>query len=324
MVKDWRDISMLIAGCGSIGKRHARVLGTLGLRDIRVCDPSDQQRRSLLEQVPSVKTYDSLAAGLADRPDAVLICTPPAVHVPMAREAIEAGCHVLTEKPLSDSTDGIDALAALAERHRKKVMVALCFRYHDGLLKAKDYLDSGRIGRLVSVRALMGESLPDVRPDYRSLFSAKEGGAFDLVHDVDLAIWYAGQPVRSVHCVCGSYSDIGIEVARCGRDLDGFRGSLPSHRASGLLPKAATPANRTDRRGWSHRRGIRQLGPRDGLGLSVPARAMGDRGIEHRSRRHVSGGRPRVPRSRGKRQTHPVHHRGRPQVPGNGLGRSTR
>ncbi len=171
-----------------------------------------EQRRSLLEQVPSVKTYDSFEAGLDDRPDAVLICTPPAVHVPMARQAIEAGCHVLTEKPLSDSTDGIDELAALAEKHRKKVMVALCFRYHDGLVKAKDYLDSGRIGRLVSVRALMGEHLPDVRPDYRNLFSAKEGGAFDLMHDIDLAIWYAGQPVRRVHCVYGSYSDIGIEA----------------------------------------------------------------------------------------------------------------
>ena len=91
-------------------------------------------------------------------------------------------------------------------------MVALCFRYHDGLVKAKQYLDSGRIGRLVSVRALMGESLPDVRPDYRNLFSAKEGGAFDLMHDIDLAIWYAGQRVRNVHCVCGRYSDIGIEA----------------------------------------------------------------------------------------------------------------
>jgi predicted dehydrogenase len=212
MVKDWRNISMLIAGCGSIGKRHARVLNALGVADVRACDPSGQQRRSLLEQVPSVKMYDSFEAGLADRPDAVLICTPPAVHVLMARQAIEAGCHVLTEKPLSDRTDGIDELAALAEKHRKKVMVALCFRYHDGLVKAKDYLDSGRIGRLVSVRALMGESLPDVRPDYRNLFSAKEGGAFDLVHDIDLAIWYAGQPIRRVHCVYGSYSDIAIEA----------------------------------------------------------------------------------------------------------------
>lgn len=212
MVKRWQDLSILIVGCGSIGKRHARVLAGLGVTDIRACDSSAEQQRTLVEQIPSVKTYHSFEAGLTDRPDAVLICTPPAMHIPMAKQAIEAGCHVLTEKPLSDSTDGIDDLIALAERRRKKVMVALCFRYHGGLVKAKECLDSGRIGRLASVRALMGEHLPDVRPDYRTLFSAKVGGAFDLMHDIDLALWYAGRPVREVHAVYGNYSDIGIEA----------------------------------------------------------------------------------------------------------------
>lgn len=212
MGKPWQDVSVLIAGCGSIGKRHARVLAGLGVADIRACDPSAQQRQTLVEQVPSVRVYDSFEAALGDRPDTVLLCTPPAMHIPMARNAIEAGCHVLTEKPLSDTTDGVDDLIAMAEKHRKKVMVALCFRYHDGLLLAKRHLDSGRIGRVVSVRAMMGEHLPDVRPDYRALFSAKVGGAFDLMHDIDLALWYAASPVRSVQAVCGNYSDIGIEA----------------------------------------------------------------------------------------------------------------
>ncbi len=212
MVKQWQDVSVLIVGCGSIGKRHARVLAELGVTDIRACDSSPEQRQGLAEQVPSAKMYDSYDAGLNDLPDAVLICTPPAMHIPMAQKAIRTGCHVLTEKPLSDSNGGIDELSALAEKHCKKVMVALCFRYHDGLVKAKEYLDSGRIGRLASVRALMGEHLPDVRPDYRTLFSAKVGGAFDLMHDIDLAIWYAGRPVRKVHAVYGNYSDIGIEA----------------------------------------------------------------------------------------------------------------
>ena len=101
-------------------------------------------------------------------------------------------------------------------------MVALCFRYHEGLVRAKQYLDSGRIGRLVSIRALMGEHLPDVRPDYRTMYLALHNGAFELMHDVDLALWYAGQPVRKVHCVYGTYSDIGIQAADMVRDSDGF------------------------------------------------------------------------------------------------------
>jgi predicted dehydrogenase len=212
MVKPWNEMSVLIAGCGSIGKRHARVLKSLGASDLRACDPVPEQRRALSAESPDVRMADTYEAALADRPDAVLICTPPAMHIPMACRAIQSGCHVLTEKPLSDSLEGIDALEALAKKSGKKVMVALCFRFHEGLLRAKKYLDSSRIGRLVSIRALMGEHLPDIRPDYRALYLARYNGAFELMHDLDLALWYAGRPVRKIHSICGSYSDIGIQA----------------------------------------------------------------------------------------------------------------
>jgi predicted dehydrogenase len=212
MVEAWHELSVLIVGCGSIGKRHARVLRGLGIKDIRACDPLPAQRESLLSETPGVKMYDSYEAALRDQPETVLICTPPSLHVPMALQAIHAGCHVLCEKPLSDTTHGIDELSELAEDRHKKVMVALCFRYHEGLVRAKDYLASGRVGRLVSVRALMGEYLPEVRPDYQNLFSARHGGAFDLSHEIDLSIWYASQPVNRVQALSGTYSDIGIEA----------------------------------------------------------------------------------------------------------------
>ncbi len=210
MVNAWQKLSVLIAGCGSIGKRHARVLARLGVADIRACDPIHAQREAMQAQTPAVKLYDSFDAALRDAPDAVWICTPPEMHVPMAMQAIRAGCHIFSEKPLSDTLDGIEELVALADACNKKAMVGLCFRYHDGLRRAKKYLDAGQIGRLVSVRALVGEHLPDVRPDYRNLFSAQRGGAFDLMHDIDLALWYVGQPVRAIRAFSGSYSDIGI------------------------------------------------------------------------------------------------------------------
>lgn len=226
--KRWQDLSVLIAGCGSIGKRHARVLAGLGVTDLRACDPLPAQRAALLAQVPTAKLYATYEAGLADRPDTVLIGTPPWLHIPQSMQAIRAGCHVLCEKPLADSTAGVDDLIALAAAERKQVMVALCFRYHDGLVKAREALDAGRIGRLVSLRALVGEHLPDVRPDYRDLFSAQHGGAFDLMHEIDLAIWYAGQPVRDVRALSGSYSDIGIAAPDLAEILIGFTDCLAS------------------------------------------------------------------------------------------------
>ena len=214
MHQSYQNLSVLIAGCGSIGKRHARLLTELGLTDLRVCDPNPQQLQSLQAEVPTVKPVKSFATGLEAQPDCVWILTPPQLHIPMAMEALQAGCHVFSEKPLCETTEEVPALEHLIAESGLKMMVGLCFRYHEGLRHAKELLDGDTIGRLVSVRALMGEHMPDIRPDFRQVWTPTgiSGGAFDLIHDIDLAIWYAGQPVRRVESVFGSYSDIGIDA----------------------------------------------------------------------------------------------------------------
>jgi len=75
--KEWRELSVLITGCGTAGRRHARVLDGLGVRDIRACDPSEAQRQSLQEQVARATFFESYEAGLNEQPDSVLICTLP-------------------------------------------------------------------------------------------------------------------------------------------------------------------------------------------------------------------------------------------------------
>jgi len=212
MNEAFRELHVLLAGCGSIGKRHARILSELGVGRICACDPNPAQLEALRAAVPGVKPCSSFQAGLDGAPDAVFILTPPELHVPMACETILAGRHVFLEKPVSDTMDGVDELIELAGRSGRKAMVGLCFRYHEALRRAKRMLDQGEIGRVASIRALVGEHLPEVRPDFRTLFSAKGLGAFDLMHDLDLALWYANQPVREVHAVHGTFSDIGIEA----------------------------------------------------------------------------------------------------------------
>ena len=89
MTSDWQSLSVLLAGSGSIGKRHARVLTALGVRDIRVCDPNPAQIEGLLKDCPSVRPVASYEAGLQEKPATVFILTPPKMHVPMAVQAIE-------------------------------------------------------------------------------------------------------------------------------------------------------------------------------------------------------------------------------------------
>ena len=211
-MSDWKDLRTLVVGCGSIGKRHARVLRQIGVKTLYACDPVPGQVEAAARDARFDKVADSFEAGVALAPDVVFLCTPPALHVAQATQAITAGCHVFSEKPLSADLRGVDELADLVARAGRKFMVGLCFRYHRGLLKAREAQEAGRIGRIVSIRALMGEHLPDIRPDYRSLYLAKYNGAFELMHDIDLAIWYAGQDVRAVQGIYGGFSDIGIEA----------------------------------------------------------------------------------------------------------------
>lgn len=211
MSKDWKKLKVLLAGCGSIGKRHARILTDLGVEQIFVFDTNQVQVDLLFQDLPNLKQVNSYEDGL-EIADAVFILTPSKLHIPMAIQAVQAGCHVFIEKPLSVTMDGVVELEKLAGEKNRKVMVGLCLRYHEGIKKAKSIHDSGRIGRLVSIRALVGEHFPAVHPEYKHMYYAKYSGAFELMHDLDLALWFAGQPVKKVHSVYGSFSDIDIEA----------------------------------------------------------------------------------------------------------------
>lgn len=212
-MKDFRDSRLLVVGLGSIGQRHTQVLRELGVKDLTVTDANPAAVDKTLMQHPGVKAAASLEEGLTQRPDAVFILTPPQLHIPMAVQAAQAGCHIFCEKPVADTLREAEPLREALKLTGVTFAVGLCSRFHPGVLRMKDMLQSGAFGRVVSVRALMGEHLPTVRPDYKTLFSAQYTGVFDLMHDIDLALWMADQPVKDSWCVYGSYSDIGIRAA---------------------------------------------------------------------------------------------------------------
>jgi predicted dehydrogenase len=222
MENNWKKLKILIAGCGSIGKRHVRVLTSLGVENIMVFDNNQEQVETLIKELSDVRFVSTFKKGL-EVADATFILTPTKLHIPMATEAVKAGCHVFIEKPLSVNMEGVKDLEGLAEKTGRKVMIGLCTRYHEGIIKAKQLLDSGKIGRLVSIRNMVGEHFPDVHPEYKSLYYAKYSGAFELMHDLDLAIWFAGQPVKNVFSVFGSFSDIDIEAPDVVEFLLGFQ-----------------------------------------------------------------------------------------------------
>jgi len=208
-MEDWQKLSALVVGCGSIGRRHGRVLRQMGLADVRVCDPSPEMRAFAAERLSIARAYEHLPEALADQPNAVFICSPTGLHVEQAIESLNAGADVFIEKPLSISLDGVGELEKLAAK--KVVMVGHCFRFHEGLRQAKRWLKEGRIGRLASIRAVMGEYVPEVVPNYRNMYVYEYGGAYELMHEIDLALWFAEQqPVRVVG-IDGNFSDVQLK-----------------------------------------------------------------------------------------------------------------
>lgn len=201
----------LVVGGGSIGQRHIRNLRALGVTDIWAYDPNLERLEQAREHGAS--SYPSIETGLANKPNAVLVCTPPYLHTSIAQQAVEAGAHVFLEKPISHTMDNVNNLLRLADEYKRVLYVAYNLRFHAGLRKLKELLDRGAIGKLLVIRAEVGQYLPDWRPtqDYREGYNvnAAMGGGIilDASHELDYVRWLGGE-VERVYCAAGHLSSL--------------------------------------------------------------------------------------------------------------------
>lgn len=208
-------MKFLIAGFGSIGRRHLRNLLALGQNDIVLY----RSGRSTLptDEIGQFPVETDLKAALAHRPDAVIVANPTALHMDVAIPAAEAGCHLFLEKPIASDMAKMDNLRGALRRGRGRVLVGFQFRFHPGLRKAAQLLNEGIIGKPISARAHWGEYLPDWHPweDYRSSYAARAdlgGGVVrTLSHPLDYLRWLMGE-VTEVKSLSGHISDLELNV----------------------------------------------------------------------------------------------------------------
>ena len=192
----------MVLGCGSIGFRHIGHLRQLGLTELEAADPSPAVRERVRREY-GIRAHETAEAGLARRPQIVLVSTPAATHIPLALQALEAGAHVFIEKPLSISVDGTDSLVEAAESAGRFVQVGYNMRYHPAVRAAKGLIEEGRLGKILMAHAEFGLYLKRWWPgrDYRTSYLAKpeQGDSLllDASHEIDLLLWLLG-PVREV------------------------------------------------------------------------------------------------------------------------------
>jgi predicted dehydrogenase len=216
----YAQYSVLVAGAGSIGRRHLGNLRNLGTRRLAASDPDAERLKTVAEQM-SVEGFSDFDAALsAFKPDVVFICTPPVVHVEQALSAIRSGADVFVEKPLSDRAQGLEVLRAEAGQRGRVVQVGYNLRFNPGIKTLKRLLDDGIAGQILWARAEVAQYLPDWRPwqDYRQSYTARRefGGGIilDASHEIDYLLWLLGSP-REVVCMAGQVGGLEVNVEDC-------------------------------------------------------------------------------------------------------------
>lgn len=153
-----------VVGYGYWGSKHVRVLSSIPDVTVTVVDAHPERLAEAAAQFPASALASDLGDVLDDI-DAVLIATPPGSHAAIARRALEAGKHVLVEKPLTTSVEDAQMLVDIADERGVQLMVGHTFEYNPAVWKLRDLVRSGTLGRVLYVdtaRLSLGRYQSDV------------------------------------------------------------------------------------------------------------------------------------------------------------------
>lgn len=206
---------VLVIGVGSIGERHTRCFLKTERARVSIVELNPELRRQVAGRY-EIGQFDSLEAALKEPPTVAVVCTPAPLHVALATELVEAGVHVLIEKPLSTTLEGIERLARLAEERKRVVSVAYVLRAFPEVSEFRHRIRSGEFGAPLELIMVGGQHFPTYRPAYREIYYARRetgGGAIQdaLTHMLNLGEWLVG-PIRRVVCDAAHLSLPGVEV----------------------------------------------------------------------------------------------------------------
>jgi len=206
-----------IIGCGGIAAKHALAIRETPDAELVAC--CDQVRDSALRFAEANKlhafdTYEELLA--SDTVDAVSLCTPSGLHTPQAIQAIEAGKHVLLEKPMSLTLEEADRLIEAADKGGVKVGVISQYRFSPAVAEIRRAIEAGALGRITSGSLQMKYWRSKeyyASGAWRGTWALDGGGALmnQGIHGVDIFRYLMGAPKTLTGYARTQIHDIEVE-----------------------------------------------------------------------------------------------------------------
>ena len=188
-------INIVMVGAGGIARTHGSSLMHIPSANIvGVVDPNKERAETLASTV-GAPVCESLE-DCVDRADVVYILTPPSTHRELALKAIQAGKHVVCEKPISISVDDAVTMVQAAKQADVKLMVAFNNRFRKGFKRLKEMVNAGTLGKFVNMWSQrIGRGIPQGY-NWRTDPQLMCGMSIEsLSHDIDLIRWIAGEIV---------------------------------------------------------------------------------------------------------------------------------
>lgn len=203
-----------IIGLGSIGKRHLRCLRQLGYGDIIALRTKKGTTKTLPVEFNCIKEVFNVAGFYSNNLDGVIVSNPTSLHIETMKMPLEKGIPIFLEKPIADS---IEQLREIEDYDITSVMVGFSLRYNEIINIVKEFIASGKLGKIYKASLYCGQFLPSWHPysDYRKEYYARRdlgGGVIrTLSHEIDLMHYFLGNPKE----LCASVekiSDLEIDV----------------------------------------------------------------------------------------------------------------
>lgn len=234
-------MKFLVIGLGSMGKRRIRNLQYLGEKDIIGFDLSENKRKEA-EQKYKITTFASIDQAMDNKPDVLIISTPPDHHLEYELLAAKNNKHFFCEAGIF--TEGLEELIDICRNKEIVAAPSATLRFKQSIRKIKELIDSNKIGNIVALTYHMGQYLPDWHPweDISEFYAGQKetSAAREMVpFELGWLTWIFGG-LKRISCMKAKLSDLKADIDDVYQLIFQFKNGILGHLLVEVISRTPT------------------------------------------------------------------------------------